>query len=146
MSNKRHKYFNKVPPFKPDPEHYTRKQHSWKAKEAYETEDDAWEYLNQNPKLKAEGMTVYSVASQSINSGITLALGVALHNIPMGALIYSTLESESRGKRNSILLLSSFSTFFGGLLMMALSSILSPSFFIVLMSLALGMVMYILFW
>ena len=38
MSNKRHKYFNKVPPFKPDPEHYTRKQHSWKAKEAYETE------------------------------------------------------------------------------------------------------------
>ena len=59
MSNKRHKYFNKVPPFKPDPEHYTRKQRSWKAKEAYETEDDAWEYLNQNPKLKAEGMTVY---------------------------------------------------------------------------------------
>ena len=59
MSSKRHKYFNKVPPFKPDPEHYTRKQHSWKAKEAYETEDDAWEYLNQNPKFKADGMTVY---------------------------------------------------------------------------------------
>ena len=59
MSNKRHKYFNKVPPFTPDPEHYTRKHHSWKAKEAYDTEDDAWEYLNQNPKLKAEGMTVY---------------------------------------------------------------------------------------
>ena len=39
MSNNRHKYFNKVPPFKPDPEHYTRKQHSWKAKEAYEIED-----------------------------------------------------------------------------------------------------------
>ena len=30
--------------------------------------------------------------------------------------------------------------------MMALSSVLSPSFFIVLMSLALGMVLYILFW
>ena len=30
--------------------------------------------------------------------------------------------------------------------MMGLSSILSPSFFIVLMSLALGMVLYILFW
>ena len=93
-----------------------------------------------------EGMTVYSVASQSLKSGITLALGVALHNIPMGALIYSTLKSESRGKRNVILVLSSFSTFVGGLVMMALSSILSPSFFIVLMSLALGMVLYILFW
>ena len=93
-----------------------------------------------------EGMTVYSVASQSLNSGITLALGVALHNIPMGALIYSTLKSESKGKRNTILILSSFSTFIGGLVMMGLSSILSPSFFIVLMSLALGMVLYILFW
>lgn len=93
-----------------------------------------------------EGMTVYSVASQSIKSGITLALGVALHNIPMGALIYSTLKSESRGKRNTILILSSLSTFIGGLVMMALSSILSPSFFIILMSLALGMVLYILFW
>lgn len=93
-----------------------------------------------------EGMTVYSVASQSIRSGVTLAIGVALHNIPMGALIYSTLKSEKRGKRNIILLLSSFSTFFGGLLMAALSSILSSSFFMVLMSLALGMVLYILFW
>ena len=93
-----------------------------------------------------EGMTVYSVASQSLKSGITLALGVALHNVPMGALIYSTLKSESKGKRNTILVLSSFSTFIGGLVMMGLSSILSPSFFIVLMSLARGMVLYILFW
>ena len=59
MSNNRHKYFNKVPPFKPDPEHYTRKQRSWKAKEAYENEDDAWEFLQENPKLKAQGYTVY---------------------------------------------------------------------------------------
>lgn len=40
---KRHHNPNKVPPFKPDPEHWTRKVHSWKAKVAYETEDDAWE-------------------------------------------------------------------------------------------------------
>nr|DAL54127.1 MAG TPA_asm: RNA-binding protein [Caudoviricetes sp.] len=59
MSKRSGNYRNKIPPFKPDPEHYTRKQHSWKAKEAYETEDDAWEYLNQNPKLRAEGMTAY---------------------------------------------------------------------------------------
>lgn len=43
---------NKVPTLKPDPEHYTRKHHSWKAKEAYETEDYALEYLNLKPKLK----------------------------------------------------------------------------------------------
>ena len=49
---------NKVPPFKPDPEHWTKKVHSWKAKVAYETEDDAWEFLNQNPKLKAKDPVV----------------------------------------------------------------------------------------
>lgn len=50
---------NKLPPFKPDPEHWTKKVHSWKAKVAYETEDDAWEFLNQNPKLKSLGYTCY---------------------------------------------------------------------------------------
>ena len=50
---KNHHNPNKVPPFKPDPEHWTKKVHSWKAKVTYETEDDAWEFLNQNPKLKA---------------------------------------------------------------------------------------------
>ena len=56
---RRHHNPNKVPPFKPDPEHWTRKVHSWKAKVAYETDDDAWEFLNQNPKLLAQGMAVY---------------------------------------------------------------------------------------
>lgn len=40
MRNNHHNH-NKVPPFKPDPEHWTKKVHSWKAKVAYETEDDA---------------------------------------------------------------------------------------------------------
>lgn len=56
---KNHHNPNKVPPFKPDPEHWTKKVHSWKAKVAYDTEDDAWEFLNQNPKLKAIGYTCY---------------------------------------------------------------------------------------
>lgn len=59
MSNKRYKYFNKVPPFKQDPEHYTRKQHSWKAKVAYETEDDAWEYLQLRHNLLEQGCIAY---------------------------------------------------------------------------------------
>lgn len=55
----RSKYFNKVPPFKPDPEHYTRKQHSWKAKVAYETEEEALEFLQQNPKMMVQGYRAY---------------------------------------------------------------------------------------
>jgi hypothetical protein len=53
------RYRNKMPPFTPDPEHWTRKSRSWKAKVAYETEDDAWEFLNQNPKLKALNYNCY---------------------------------------------------------------------------------------
>lgn len=54
-----HRYYNKRPPFTPDPEHWTKKVRSWKAKVAYETEDEAWEYLKQNPRLIEQGMTVY---------------------------------------------------------------------------------------
>lgn len=60
---RRHHNPNKVPPFKPDPEHWTRKVHSWKAKVAYETEDDAWEFLKTHPKLIEQGMTVLQVQS-----------------------------------------------------------------------------------
>lgn len=56
---RRNNYHNKIPPFTPDPEHFTRKQRLWKAKVAYESEDDAWEFLNQNPKLKAKDPVVY---------------------------------------------------------------------------------------
>ena len=59
MPMRRHHNPNKVPPFKPDPEHWTRKVHSWEAKVAYETEDDAWEFLKTHPKLIEQGMTVY---------------------------------------------------------------------------------------
>ena len=59
MSNNKHKYFNKVPTFKQDHERYTRKQHSWNDKDAYDTDDDSLEYLNQNPKLKELGWHTY---------------------------------------------------------------------------------------
>lgn len=63
---RRHHNPNKVPPFKPDPEHWTRKVHSWKAKVAYETEDDAWEFLNHSPRLKALGcILTYARFAQS---------------------------------------------------------------------------------
>lgn len=52
-------YRNKVPPLKPDPRHWTRKSRSWKAKVAYESEDDAWEFLKQNPGLIKAGYRPY---------------------------------------------------------------------------------------
>lgn len=43
----------------PGPEHWVRKGDTWKAKVAYESEDDAWEFLNQNSKLKVSGCHPY---------------------------------------------------------------------------------------
>ncbi len=93
-----------------------------------------------------EGMSVYSLASISLTSGILLALGVALHNIPMGMLIYSTTRTESRGKKAVIFSVSSLSTFLGGILMMLLETYISVTLVGVLTPIALGMVLYILFW
>lgn len=53
------RYRNKIPPFTPDPEHWTKKSRSWKSKVAYESEDEAWEYLNTHPELKALGRHPY---------------------------------------------------------------------------------------
>lgn len=92
-----------------------------------------------------EGMTVYSVALESLRQGALLSLGVGLHNIPMGMLIYSSLEKERQGKRYLILSLAALSTFFGGLLMTLISAWLNEFFIGFLISVALGMILYIIF-
>ncbi len=59
MKGKR-RYFNKVPPFTPCPEHWTRKgSGGWKAKVQYESEDAARDWLDQNQKLRPMGYAAY---------------------------------------------------------------------------------------
>ncbi len=46
--------------FEPDPCHWTRTEaRHWKQKKAYDTEDEAEEWLNQRPKLSEQGMKSY---------------------------------------------------------------------------------------
>lgn len=60
MSVKR-KYHNKQPfrTLHPDARHWTRKGSSWKSKVAYESEDEAEEWLRQRPRLMAQGYKTY---------------------------------------------------------------------------------------
>lgn len=90
-----------------------------------------------------EGMTVYNVAVVSMKSGLSLALGVGLHNIPMGMFIYSTMEHEKSVRKWSTMGIAAVSTFLGGLLMSVLR--VDEALVPYLTSLALGMVIYILF-
>lgn len=61
--SKMSRYHDKRPQkrFSPSSEHWTRKLHSssWKAKVAYDTEDEAWEVLKGRQDLVAIGYTVY---------------------------------------------------------------------------------------
>ena len=92
-----------------------------------------------------EGMSVYSISSASLSGGISLAIGVGLHNIPMGMLIYSTLDKERQLKKRIVLSCAAFSTFIGGLLMYLLGGFMSENVECGLICLALGMVVYIVF-
>ena len=90
-----------------------------------------------------EGMAVYSISIDSFKTGMLVALGVGLHNIPMGMIITSTMEHEPKKYRILALLLATFSTFIGGVLMYFISSIISELFIGVLICITLGMILYI---
>ena len=90
-------------------------------------------------------MAVYSITTESVKVGLLMALGVGLHNIPMGMVIYSTLKKEDKKKRILMILLSTISTFIGGLLMALISSLISDFVIGILLCLTLGMIIYIVF-
>ena len=90
-----------------------------------------------------EGMAVYSVARESLQMGIVMALAVGLHNVPMGMILYTTLRKETKRRMYGLLAAAVLSTFVGGLLMAALWTVLTDFFIGILMSLTLGMVVYI---
>lgn len=90
-----------------------------------------------------EGMTVYSVAAESVQSGLLVALGVGLHNIPMGMIIFSTLEHESLGKRVALMACAALSTFVGGLAMNSLWFAINDFQVGLLIALTLGMIAYL---
>lgn len=90
-----------------------------------------------------EGMAVYSISEESVRMGMLVALGVGLHNIPMGMFLYSTLQKENRGRKVVLLAGASLSTFLGGIMMKLLWFMISDFVVGILISLTLGMIVYI---
>ncbi len=90
-----------------------------------------------------EGMAVYSLSVESLKTGLLVALGVGLHNIPMGMIIASTLEHEKKNIKIIAYSLAVLSTFIGGLIMMILSKVISDVVIGILISITLGMILYI---
>ncbi len=90
-----------------------------------------------------EGMAVYSISSESLHLGLLVSIGVGLHNVPMGMVIYSTLSREKRGRKIALLLAAALSTFVGGLLMKMMWSMIDDFITGILISLTMGMIVYI---
>ena len=91
-----------------------------------------------------EGATIFTIASQDLQSGLMLAFGVGLHNAPMGMLLYSTME-HGRARGIAALTVATLSTFAGGLLMCALGGEIDDAFMSGVVCVALGMIAFILF-
>lgn len=92
----------------------------------------------------AEGAAIFTIASFDVTAGLVLALGVGLHNAPMGMLLYSSLE-ESRKQGIAVLAMAVLSTFVGGLVMFLLGDLISEGMMLGVVCVALGMIAYILF-
>lgn len=93
-----------------------------------------------------EGMAVYSTVISSTSVGVTLMLGIGLHNIPFGIIIASTFHQSNQNiwKTIAIILLLASSTFIGGLIVFFLNvSQISPLILGTLLSITLGMLIYI---
>ncbi len=92
-----------------------------------------------------EGMAVYGLACESLRQGAVLAIGVGLHNIPMGMLIYSTLKKEEKKKEHVVIFMACISTFLGGLIMAMVSGYMNQVLLGALICITLGMIGFILF-
>lgn len=90
-----------------------------------------------------EGMSVYSLASQSLVMALVLGIGVGLHNVPMGMIVASGLRHESTRRKTVVLGFASLSTFFGGLVMFALSSAIDQRIVSFMIDLTIGLLLYI---
>ena len=91
-------------------------------------------------------MTVYSLAYADLRQGMIFASGVALHNIPVGLLICSSLKNERAFRQMAVVSIVTFSTFLGGLIMLAVSGEMSESVIGALVAIATGMILYLVFW
>ena len=90
-----------------------------------------------------EGMTIYIVSTDSLKTGMMMALGVGLHNIPLGIEISATMADNIKEKKNMIyLILLSLSSLIGGLIVLLFGQI-KEVYLGYIIALTLGMCIYI---
>ena len=86
-----------------------------------------------------EGFAIAGMAFNDIAAGIMICISVALHNIPLGTTIFSSIDMK---KNKSSILILALSSFIGGLIFFLIGSI-SPLVIAVVSLITMGMLIYI---
>jgi len=85
-----------------------------------------------------EGFAIFGITNTNLKVGILTSLSVALHNIPLGTHIFSSIDMKHNKLLVSLLTLSSL---FGGILFLIIGEI--NSIILAITSITLGMLVYI---
>lgn len=91
-----------------------------------------------------EGIGIYNIAILDTKAGILMAIGVGLHNIPLGMEIVSSLNEIKKNLKEvwiNIILLT-LSTVFGSVIMLTIGNI-SETVLGALLSVTVGMILYL---
>ena len=90
-----------------------------------------------------EGTAIYTATLSSISIGLFTSLGVSFHNIPLGIQISSLVKNKK--EKLTLLTILSLSSIFGVIILKLYKITLSSYISGVLISITLGMLMYIAF-
>lgn len=92
-----------------------------------------------------EGMSMFIIALESWSSGLVLALGVGLHNLPLGIEIASNMQLSQENRKLTLWMFFALtiSTFLGGCLIFFINTQLSDFVLFAFICIACGMIIYI---
>lgn len=91
-----------------------------------------------------EGLSIYNLAIVDASTGILMALGVALHNIPLGVSIFAAIDLGNYKMRSYLLMaMLCLSTVFGAFAIYLSGGVLGEYLSGSLLCLTMGMIIYI---
>lgn len=91
-----------------------------------------------------EGMSVYTLTGESLSAAVTLAIGIGLHNVPMGMIVYAGVRDESTTRKVVVLACAALSTFVGGLIMFALNGVVNELVVNAMICMTIGLLLFII--
>ena len=95
-----------------------------------------------------EGMALYSAFLITFKTGLIFSIGIACHNVALGLTITTELQESTKSMKQIIgfMVLLGIATLIGGIIMMLFNIMVESNLFLgIIMSITLGMIVYLVF-